>query len=75
MSISVLWEPVGAKKGRFENGTSSEYNAITKVIGNTISEEDIPILRAMAVAANSKFFDEVADIVEKIGGINIWSEY
>jgi hypothetical protein len=75
MSVSIHWRPATDSGKTFSSGTSDQLEKLQKVFGNGLSQEDITVLRAMAVAASTTFYDEVADIVENVGAIEIWGEW
>lgn len=75
MSITICWRPVDKRSNSFGNGTSTSYERLISVFGSKISETDLPRLHAMAVAADSDFYREVAETVEKVGDIEVWGEY
>jgi hypothetical protein len=35
----------------------------------------VRVLRAMAKASDSRFYDDVADTIERIGPIKVWDEH
>jgi hypothetical protein len=74
MSVSIYYRPVSDTGKRFNNGLSKELEKLKAMFGSDLEldESAIPILRAMATAADSAFYDEVADKIEKIGSIKIW---
>lgn len=75
MSITIQWRPASDDGKSFENGTSSEYTALVDAFGHTLGEEDVRALRAIAKATRSKFWDEVADTIERVGPIKVWDTY
>jgi len=75
MSVTIHWRPTTDKGRYFEGGTSSSLDVLKRTFGSTIGESDVKALRAMAKAANDQFYNEVADIVQQIGEIEIWGEY
>ena len=50
-------------------------SALLEACGSNLTENHLPILRAMAVAARDPFFAEVADKIEQVGEIEVWGEY
>lgn len=76
MSITIKWRPATDAGKDFERGTSSEYSTLVDTFGgNILGEEDVRVLRAMAKASDSRFYDEVADTIERVGPIKVWDEY
>jgi hypothetical protein len=76
MSITIKWRPASDDGKSFERGTSSEYRTLVDAFGsNTLGEEDVRVLRAMAKASDSRFYDDVADTIERIGPIKVWDEH
>ena len=74
MSVTICWRPALEVAAYFKHGTSSELQVLQNTFGQ-LPIDDIPMLRAMADASGSKFYNEVADVVEKYGAIAIWGEY
>lgn len=75
MSVTIHWRPTTDKGKHFKNGTSTSLANLKRAIGSTIGPADIDKLHAMAIAAEDAFFSEVAEIVERVGEIEIWGEY
>lgn len=75
MSISIQWRPATDDGRSFESGTSSEYAVLVETLGRELDETDVRTLRAMAKAANSEFYNEVADTIERVGAIKVWDSY
>ena len=75
MSVTIHWRPTSDKGKSFDFGTSSELEALRQACGDRLDERDIVKLRAMSIATRSKFYDEIADIIEKVGSINVWGEW
>jgi hypothetical protein len=75
MSISIQWRQASDDGKSFETGTSSEYATLIEQFGPVIAESDVPTLRAMARAAKSEFYNEVADTIERVGAIKVWDSY
>lgn len=76
MSITICYEPVNEKPLHFKTNVSAYYNVLEKTFPNfTITISDVPKLQAMSIAANTEFYNEVADIIEDIGSINFWSQW
>lgn len=75
MSVTIHWKPANKQEKHFSGGTSSSLRALKETFGDEIGAHDVPTLRAMAKAANDKFYDEVANTVEQIGAITFWGEY
>jgi hypothetical protein len=75
MSVTIFWRPLSKTANHFAGGTSSSLEILNQVFGAQIGKEDVPALRAMALAARDTFYDEVADVVEKTGSIEIWGEF
>lgn len=75
MSITICWRPTSKNDKHFNGGTSSSFAVLEQTFGKTIGPEHLPALRGMARAASDAFYDEVADVVERVGEITIWGEY
>jgi hypothetical protein len=75
VTVSIHWRPTGEIYRHFSDGTSSQLTVLNSVFGPKIQTSDIRVLRAMAVASGQKFYDEVADVVEKNGDIQVWGEW
>lgn len=75
MSVTVHWRPVGQKNKYFEKGTSTSFDKLKRAFGSQIDDEHVASLRAMAIATDDPFYDEVADTVLRIGSIEIWGEH
>ncbi len=75
MSVTINWRPVANNERSFSGGTSSDLSALEKTFGKRIDSGDLLILRAMAVASGNKFYDEVAEAVEKHECIEVWGSY
>ena len=75
MSISICWRPSTDEGKQFSSGTSTEYAILIEQFGELIHEQDAPTLRAMAKSSKSDFYNEVADVVERIGAIRVWDSY
>lgn len=70
MSVSIHWRPIGDQNKHFSGGTSTSLDILKSTFGLMISENDVRTLRAMAKL--DPFYDEVADIVEQVGSIQVW---
>lgn len=75
MSVTIHWRPIDDKRSHFRGGTTTSLDRLKKIFGNTIKPSHVETLRAMGIAAQDGFYDEVADLVEHIGAIEIWGEY
>lgn len=75
MSVTINWRPTNMNNKHFDGGTSSSLEVLKRTFGQTIEPANIPALRGMATATNDKFYDEVADVVEQVGEIEIWGTY
>lgn len=75
MSITIKWLPASDEGKDFETGTSTEYTTLVDTFGHTIGEGDVRAFRAIAKATGSRFWDEVADTIERVGPIKVWDEY
>ena len=75
MSVTICWRPASDKGKSFEGGTSSSFDTMKETFGSVIQPSDVVALRAMARAARDEFYNEVADIVENVGAIEVWGEY
>ena len=75
MSVRIHWRPATDKGKSFEHGTSTTLERLVRAFGHCLDETHVPKLRAMAIAAEDSFYNEVADIVEQVGTIEIWGEY
>lgn len=74
MSVTIHWRPVSQKSKYFLGGTSTSFDVLKRVFGNIVTEQNVPTLRAMSVVANDGFYDEIADTIERVGEIEVWSE-
>lgn len=77
MSVTVCWKPISKNSKNFAGGTSSSFAVLKTIFGDAphLHDVDVPRLRAMAVAANDKFYDEIADTIERVGAIEVWGEW
>jgi len=76
MSASIRWRPTSDKGKCFHNGTSSSFDRLRRALGGSeFGPEHVMQLRAMAIAAADPFYNEVADVIENVGSIEIWTEY
>lgn len=75
MSVNIHWRPASDSGKSFDGGTSSSLKRLDEVFSGEIKEEDLEKLRAMAIAADDGFYNEVADIVEQVGSIKFWGEW
>lgn len=74
MSVTVHWRPCSETTAFFNHGRSTSFEKVRRAFGTTIEECNVPALRAMAIAADDPFYDEVANVVEKHKAIEIWGE-
>jgi hypothetical protein len=75
VSCRIHWRPVADKGRPFTEGTSDMLTVLKNQFGDTVGPQDVRVLRAMAHASGRKFYDEVADIVENVGEIEVWGEW
>ncbi len=75
MSATIHWRPESDEGKDFRGGTSTSFDKIRQTFGNVLTQADVPALRAMAIAADDKFYHEVADKIEQVGSIKIWATY
>jgi hypothetical protein len=75
MSVTIKWRPTSDRGKSFKGGTSSSFDKLKKACGTTLSEGDVSKLRAMAIATDDPFYDEIADKIEEVGSIEIWGDY
>ena len=75
MSVSIRYRIVSRADHSFHCGTSTDLDNLQRVFGDRIEEADIPTLRAMSIVGATRFYDEVADAVEKHGTIQVWGEW
>ena len=75
MSITIRWRPATDNGRAFTSGTSHSFECLKEACGQVVEPHHVPMLRAMARAARDTFYDEVADIVERNGKIEIWGTY
>lgn len=75
MSVTVHWRPLGEVTAYFKGGTSTSYDKVKRAFGTRIETYNVPALRAMAIAADDPFYDEIADTVERHKAIEIWGEH
>lgn len=74
MSVTICYRPTSQLPFHL-GGTSSSLERLHRAIGRTVRPSDVAALRAMSVAAGDEFYNEVADVVEKHGEIDVWGEY
>lgn len=81
MPAAIYWEPADASKARISCPAPSSFiDRMTKVFHGfplTLSESDIPALKAMAVMYESKPnpYEELLDILEQHRSIRLWASY
>jgi len=75
VSVTIHWRPATDIGKSFDGGTSKTLEILKSVFGKRIILAHVDSLRAMAAATNDQFYNEVADIVERVGEIEIWGEY
>lgn len=75
MSVTIHWRPVSEKSAYFRSGTSTSLDKLKRTFGNRITEADMPALHSMCIAASDPFYDEVAQIIERVGEIEVWGEH
>ena len=75
MSATIHWRPASDEGKHFNGGTSLSFDKLKNIFGNTLTENDVPTLRAMATAADDEFYDEIANCIENVGSIQIWVSY
>lgn len=76
MSVTIHWRPTSDAGKHFEGGTSTSLSKLQEVFhSGPISKKDAATLRAMAVASGDQFFNEVADIAESVGEIEVWGKW
>jgi hypothetical protein len=75
MSVTICWLPQPGTGKHFSGGRSASLERLTKVFGGVITEPQVPVLRAMAIASGDEFYNEVADVVETAGAIKFWGEW
>lgn len=75
MSATICWRPANDEGKSFSGGTSTSYGKLRDTFGNILMEKDVATLRAMARAADDKFYEEVADTIDNVGSIQIWATY
>jgi len=75
MSATIHWRPATDEGKTFDNGTSSSYDRLIRACGSVLDIADVPKLRAMAVAADNDFYNEVANTIEKVVSIKVWRTY
>jgi len=75
MSVVIHWRPVSDKGKAFSTGTSKELEVVKDIFGSQIESKDTDKLRAMAAVGSYDFYNELADLVEQVGTIEIWGEY
>jgi hypothetical protein len=74
VSVTIFFRRTAQKSEHFVGGTSRSLEKLKEIFGQIISKSQIDTLRAMAIAADDKFYDEVADTVEALGEIEFWGE-
>lgn len=80
MSVTICWRQIPENCKHFSGGTSTSWDRIKRTFGETrggtlLGAGDIPRLRAMAVASDDEFYNEIADIIEKVGAIELWGTW
>lgn len=75
MSVTIHWRPTSKKDKYFRGGTGTSLQILKDTFGDTLGEADVKALRAMANAAKDEFYNEVADIIEQVGEIQIYGEW
>lgn len=76
MSVTIMWRLQANDDKSFDGGTSTDLENLKRIFRGSINTvAEVEKLRAMAVAGNNSFYDEVADVVEKHGAIDFWGEW
>jgi len=75
MSVNIHWRPTSDKGKCFDSGTSSSWDRLQRACGTKLNESHVPKLRVMAISTDNEFYNEVADVIEKVGSIEVWGEY
>jgi hypothetical protein len=76
MSVTIYWRPL-RKQQHFAGGTSKELDVLKAQFGDSLrlGLGAVEVLRGMARATGSQFYNEVADAIDKSGPIDIWGEH
>ena len=79
MSATIMWTPTGKGRTLKASGQSTAFSQICAVFGDDprLGDGDIGQLRAMAHASQfyMDMFNELADLVESHGEIQVWAEF
>lgn len=76
MSAAIFFKPVSPDtRHRFVHGTSTSYQKLVTHFGHVLRPDKIPVLQAMALAADDDFYEEVAHQIALYGAIEISVEY
>ena len=81
MSANIYWEPITTNAKRLHVMAPSWFMQVLERadmgLPNTFGEKDIPTLRGMAANMNEEKnpFNELIEIIEKRGSINVWYEH
>jgi hypothetical protein len=74
LEMPVWYRPTSSPAFEFKEGNSDSFTLLTRALRHTeLTRDDIPLLRAMAVAASDHFFNEVADAIDVVGPITVWN--
>lgn len=74
MSCAFYWQPVRERGVPIKRGTSSNIAKLNELFGAepwVLDRAQTDVLRAMAVASGDGFYDELRDLVEEHGRIQV----
>ena len=81
MSATIFWEPITANPNSLDVMAPSWFMQVLERanmgLPNTFGEKDIPTLRGMAATVNQERnpFNELIEIIEEKGSVNVWYEH
>lgn len=84
MSATICWRPSAKNDKHLNVGAPSSFMEVMKNAGFgfpcAVTLSDVPVLRGMAAVygrndQNPNPFDELLDLVEKYGSIELWAVY
>lgn len=81
MSATIFWEPINLRPKSLRVMAPSWFMQVLERadmgLPNTFGEKDIPTLRGMAANMNEEKnpFNELIEIIEKKGSVNVWYEH
>lgn len=81
MSASIIWEPVNPNPRTLHVMAPSWFMAALEKAGlglpRQFGEIDLPVLRGMAATIDKEAnpFQELIDVIDKHGPVEVWAEY